>query len=337
LACTTAAFPIACYSFRVQRKFGLLTGSSAAWFRDYLKANVMSFLFGAALMEITFVSQNVNPESGWIYATVCFTLLFAIIAQGFPWILSLFYPVVPLSNIGLRQCLTRLASKARLQIGAIYEWRISARTRQVNAMATGIGSARRVLLTDTLLSLLSEEEVEAIVAHELGHCALHHVAKRILLNGLIFGLLFAGMNFAVHNGLVLFAGLNDSLGWANLALIPGFFFYWTCGRAYGNILVAAFSRRNEKAADLFAWKLIGRVEPFVTALRKLSDTNLIVFDKKSEWRFGHPAMAERLAAAERFAKANGEVLPSFQPPTPVDISLSQPELSSGPGWKAGPL
>jgi Zn-dependent protease with chaperone function len=145
------------------------------------------------------------------------------------------------------------------------------------------------------------------------------------------------MNFAVHNGLVLFAGLNDSLGWANLALIPGFFFYWTCGRAYGNILVAAFSRRNEKAADLFAWKLIGRVEPFVTALRKLSDTNLIVFDKKSEWRFGHPAMAERLAAAERFAKANGEVLPSFQPPTPVDISLSQPELSSGPGWKAGPL
>lgn len=332
-ACTASAFPIA----HMQRKFGLLTASAGAWFRDYLKANAMSLLFVGALIEIAFISENFSPQSGWIYAALCFTLLFAAVAQGFPWILPLFYPVVPLSDAGPRERLICLASKARLQIGTIYEWGISGRTRQVNALATGIGAARRVLLTDTLISLLSEEEMEAIVAHELGHCALHHVAKRILLNGLIFSLLFAGMSFAVHNGLVMFVGLNDTLGWANLALIPGFFFYWTCGRAYGNILIAAFSRRNERAADLFAWKLIGRVEPFITGLRKLSDTNLIVFGKKSEWRFGHPAMAERLAAAERFAKANGEVLAAFQPSTAIDSWHSQQEPLRRSGWKAGPL
>jgi Zn-dependent protease with chaperone function len=148
--------------------------------------------------------------------------------------------------------------------------------------------------------------VEAIVAHELGHCALHHVAKRVLPQGVIFSLIFGCIKIAVRHGLVWFA--DENLGWADLKLLPGFFLYWTCGRAYGSVRVAAFSRKQERDAALYSWKLTGRAESFITGLRKVTDTNLIVLDKGSEWRFTHPAASERLAAAEQFARANGELL-----------------------------
>jgi len=174
-----------------------------------------------------------------------------------------------------------------------------------HAFVSGVGAVRRILLTDTLISRLSTEEVEAIVAHELGHCALHHVAKRVLPQSVIFSLIFGCIKIAARHGLVWFA--DENLGWADLKLLPGFFLYWTCGRAYGSVLVAAFSRKQEREADLYSWKLTGRAESFITGLRKVTDTNLIVFDKGSEWRFAHPATSERLAAAEQFARANGEL------------------------------
>jgi STE24 endopeptidase len=303
--CTAIVFPVAWYSFYLQRKFGLITVGPRLWFRDYLKTNALALLYGAALIEILFLSNLLLPSFGWVCAGLLYSLLILWLTGTFPWILSLFYPVVPLGDVALRERLTQLAAKAGLRAGSIYEWRISGRTRQANAFVTGVGTARRILLTDTLISNLSPEEVEAMVAHELGHCALHHVAKRVLLQGVIFSLIFGCIDFAVRHGLVWFAGEN--LGWADLKLLPGFFFYWTCGRAYGSVIVAALSRRQEKEADLYSWKLTGRAESFITALRKLSDTNLIVFDKGSEWRYAHPATAERLAAAEKFARANGEL------------------------------
>src|SRR6266487_6910701 len=98
---------------------------------------------------------------------LCSFLLMAV-NRSLPWLLSLFYPVLPLSNKPLQEKLTRLAAEARLHVGTIYEWRISERTRGANALVTGVGSARRILLTDTLITGLSEDEVEAIVARR-GH------------------------------------------------------------------------------------------------------------------------------------------------------------------------
>ncbi len=313
LVCTAATFPVACYTLYLQRKFGLLTGGPRVWFRDYLKSNALALLFGAALFEIAFLSNSLLPSYGWVCAGTLYALLLLWISRSFPWILSLFYPVVPLADETLRERLAALAAKAGIRTGRIYEWHISGRTRQANAFVSGVGGARRILLTDTLISKLSAEEVEAIIAHEFGHCALHHVAKRVLLQGVIFSLIFGCIDFAVRHGLVWFA--DGNLGWADLKLLPGFFFYWTCGRSYGGIIGAIFSRRQEKAADLYAWKLTGRAQAFVTGLRKLADANLIVFDKGSEWRYAHPATADRIAAAEKFALANGELAPAVQPTT----------------------
>jgi STE24 endopeptidase len=303
--CTISTLPGTCYSFYMQRKFGLAKATLTMWLWDYLKANLLLLVFTGTLLEIAFASHIIFPAYGWICAGFGASVLFLGITRSLAWILSFFYPVLPLENASLRERLARLAAKAGLRVGNIYEWQISRRTRHANALVAGVGGSRRILLTDTLIAALSEDELEAIVAHEFGHCALHHVAKRLLLQGFVFSGIFFCINFAVLHDLLAFT--HESRVWTNLALVPGLFLYWTCGRIYGNFIVSGLSRKQEREADLYSWKLIGRSEPFIAAMKKLSDLNLIVYDKSSEWRFFHPATADRIAAAEQFAKANGEL------------------------------
>ena len=311
LLCAVAQLPPSLYRFYLDRKFQIAKSGLYPWLRDFLKANALGFAFGAAIVEIAFASNNLFPSYAWILAGILSSFLFMLVSRSLPWLLSFFYPVLPLTNKSLQERLTQLAAKARLRVGTIYEWRISESTRRANALVTGIGSARRVLLTDTLISALSEDEVDAIVAHELGHCALHHVRARLLLQSLIFVGIYYVIGLAVHYQLVIFADGNGS--WNELTLVPGFFIYWSCAYVYGNILLASLSRKQERAADLFSWTLIGRSGPFITAMRKLTDLNLVVFDKKAEWKYMHPPTADRIAAAERFAKAHGEIIAALEP------------------------
>jgi Zn-dependent protease with chaperone function len=121
---------------------------------------------------------------------------------------------------------------------------------------------------------------------------------------------------AVRYDLVPFTGQN--LGWRDLTLVPGFLLLWTFGRVYGNLLMTSLARRQERAADLYSWELTGRAEPFITAMRKMTALNLVVFDKRSEWQYAHPPTADRIAAAEAFAKANGELVCSAIAPLAVN-------------------
>ncbi len=286
LLCAVAQIPPSLYRFYLDREYQIAKSGLYPWLRDFLKANTLGCVFGAVIVEIAFASNNLFPSFGWILAGILSSFLFMLVNRSLPWLLSFFYPVLPLTNKSVQERLTQLAAKARLRVGTIYEWRIAESTRRANALVTGIGSARRILLTDTLISALSEDEVDAILAHELGHCALHHVRARLLLQSLIFVGIFYAIGLTVHYQLVIFADGKGS---------------------------AMLSRKQERAADLFSWTLIGRSGPFITAMRKLTDLNLIVFDKKAEWKYMHPPTADRIAAAERFAKAHDEMIAALEP------------------------
>jgi len=189
----------------LDREYQIAKSGLYPWLRDFLKANTLGCVFGAVIVEIAFASNNLFPSFGWILAGILSSFLFMLVNRSLPWLLSFFYPVLPLTNKSVQERLTQLAAKARLRVGTIYEWRIAESTRRANALVTGIGSARRILLTDTLISALSEDEVDAILAHELGHCALHHVRARLLLQSLIFVGIFYAIGLTVHYQLVIFA------------------------------------------------------------------------------------------------------------------------------------
>ncbi|HKW64109.1 MAG TPA: M48 family metalloprotease [Candidatus Acidoferrum sp.] len=306
LVCTVASFPVSLYCFHIARNFQVVKLDLFDWVWDFLKASAVGFILGGTIIQIAFAVDSVEPAYGWIAAGILCSLLFVAVNRSIPWLLSLFYPVVPLSDIHLHEKLGQLAIKAGLPVGPIYEWRISKRTRAANALVAGVGSVRRILLTDTLIAALTAEEVESIVAHELGHCALHHIRKRLLLQSLIFIVILGIINFAVRIDLIAF--VDENKGWRDLRLLPGFFLYWNLAYIWGHMLLSSLSRKQEKAADLYSWNLMGRAAPFITAMRKLSDLNLIVFDKDSAWRYMHPPIADRLAAAEKFAKEQGETV-----------------------------
>jgi STE24 endopeptidase len=317
--CALAYLPASLYRYYLDRKFQMANSGLKPWLRDLLKANALGCAFSGAIIGIAFASNTLIPSYGWILAGLLTSCLYMAINRSLPWILSLFYPVVPLNNKALQDRLTRLAAKARFPVGTIYEWRISDRTRGANALVTGIGSARRILLTDTLISGLSEDELEAIVAHELGHCVLHHIRAKLLLQCFIFVAIFFAINFAVRHDLVCFT--DNNRGWQDLTLLPGFFLYWNFAYIYGNMILSSLSRKHERAADLYSWTLIGRASPFIAAMRKLTALNLLVFDKSSEWKYMHPPTADRIAAAEKFARTHGELLTVPEVSIPIGSTL----------------
>ena len=193
------------YRYSLDRKYGLARSSLKSRLVDAVKGSVIWFCINCTILEITFASNRYSASFGWLWSATLCALLFLGVISALPWLLSFFYPVAPLGDAALHDRLTRLGEKAGTRFGKILEWRISGRTRQANALVSGIRGTRRILVTDTLLSELTPEEVEAIVAHELGHCALHHIAKRTILRWVLFCPVFWLINAGVVNGLLWFA------------------------------------------------------------------------------------------------------------------------------------
>ncbi|MGH9516825.1 MAG: M48 family metalloprotease [Terriglobales bacterium] len=302
LACSVGSILASCYRFQIERSFHLSNSSLKRWLLDWLKANALLFFLGGLYIEITFMSYVISPSSGWVLAALLSSVLLLLTSALTPWLLAYFYPVEPLANDALKARLTLLAKKAGVEIAAMYEWRISERTRKANAMVAGIGRAKRILITDTLLKTLSEEEVEALVAHELGHYALHHTNKRVAVRCASFFVIFWLVGSVINLGLI--SSPEQDVNWTDLSRLPFILLLLSMGYLYSAIPMIALARRQEKAADAYSWKLVGGVDHFISAMQKLTDLNLVVFDKKSQWKYSHPATTSRIDAAREYAKTH---------------------------------
>jgi len=185
-------------------------------------------------------------------------------------------------------------------VRGVYEWKLSEKSKKANAALTGLGNTRRIIVADTLLQNYSHDEIEAVLAHELGHHVHGHIFKSILMQmGItLFG--FWAANQALRYATFdrhMFVTLSDFANLPLLALVSA---------ALSVLLIPAlnaYSRYNERQADLYCWKSVPRVDPFVTAMDKLSAQNL---SEKSPSRLvevlfhSHPPVSKRIAAARKF-------------------------------------
>ena len=215
-------------------------------------------------------------------------------------LLPLFFTFKPLEKDALRDRLTALALKAGTRIMGVYEWTLSDRTRKANAALTGMGHTRRILLSDTLLSEYSDDEIEVILAHELAH----HV-HRDIWTSVVFdmALTFAGF-FAAHLALRRAVPLFGFDGIADPAAMPVLLL--TAG-AIGLCVkpaMNAVSRAHERRADSYALKMTENPSAFITAMRRLGQQNLAE-DSPSKlvqaFFYTHPPLEERVRAAEYWA------------------------------------
>jgi STE24 endopeptidase len=216
-------------------------------------------------------------------------------------IMPIFNKFVPLDDehADLADRLLRLAEKANTKVRGVFKFDMSRRTKSANAALTGIGNTRRIVLGDTLIDEFTPDEIETVLAHELGH----HVHKDIpfliafgtLITTLGFYLASLALNWAI--GIFGFAGPADVAALPALGLILG---------VYGLVtmpLENAISRWRENMADDYALESTGKVEAFASAFTRLANQNLGEVDPE-KWVvflfYSHPPLGERIEKARNW-------------------------------------
>jgi Zn-dependent protease with chaperone function len=298
------SLPLDTYSFRLEHRFHLSNQSTAAWIVDEIKGWAVGLVIATLLAELVYWVIRSSAMYWWLIAWLAFTALFVVFAQLAPVVLfPIFYKFVPLEDQELRNRLVKLSERAGTRVRGVYEWKLSEKSKKANAALTGLGNTRRIILADTLLQNYSHDEIEAVLAHELGHHVHRHIFKSIVLQMIVtFVGFWAGnevLRYATYQW-HMFDLLSDFANLPLLALVSA---------GLSLILMPAlnaYSRFNERQADRYCWQSVPSVDPFITAMDKLSAQNL---SEKKPSRLveilfhSHPAVARRIAAAKSFASA----------------------------------
>jgi STE24 endopeptidase len=291
--------------FRLEHQYHLSNQKLRSWLWDECKGWLVSLVMGTIMVELIYGIIRIAPQRWWIIAWAVFIGLFLLMAQLAPVVLMpIFYKFEPLANDSLRDRLTKLGERAGTRVRGVYEWKLSEKSNKANAALTGLGSTRRIILSDTLLQNYSDDEIEAILAHELGHHVHKHILKSIFTQVAItffaFWLINVVLRFVIAKDWfpVLGSRLYD---FANLPLIV------LVATVLGFVLMPALnaiSRHHERQADRYAWENTPAIEPFITSMQKLADQNLAERqpNKVIEALFhSHPSIGKRIAAAESWA------------------------------------
>lgn len=292
------------YGFRLERRFQLSNQRFRSWIWDEFKGFLVGAIVASIVAELIYLIIRQAPVHWWLIAWVVFLGLIVVFAQIAPVVLfPIFYKFELLDNEELKSRLVRLSEKAGTRVRGIYKWNLSEKSKKANAALTGLGRTRRIILADTLLNNYSADEIEAVLAHELGHHVHKHIFKSILVQA---GITFAGFwlgNWALHyavDRLHLFETLSD---FANLPLLV------LVSTVLSFLLLPAlnaYSRYNERQADRYAFRSIAAVGPFISSMNKLAEQNLAERSPSRfvEWFFhSHPSISGRVAAAEDWARA----------------------------------
>jgi len=305
------------YGFRLERRYNLSNQKARAWLWDEAKGFMVGFVLAAIAVDLLYFILREFPQHWWLIAWAAFLVLFVLLAQLAPVILfPVFYKFEPLENEELKARLVHLSERAGTRVRGVYKWNLSEKTKKANAALTGLGNTRRIILADTLLDNYSADEIEAVLAHELGHHVHRHIAKSIGVQALTTFVGFWAANWVLHysvDRLHMFETLSDFANLPLLALVM---------TALSFLLLPAlnaYSRYNEREADRYAFRSIPNIAPFISSMNKLAEQNLAerTPSKLVEWLFhSHPAISRRVEAAQAWARLQAGTA-SSPPSAPV--------------------
>jgi STE24 endopeptidase len=309
LARTVLGLPFSLYrTFRVERDFGFNTTTPKLWMSDLIKSLILSVILSAILIGGALWLVETAPRFWWLWVWGFFALFTVLLMYLSPVLIEpLFFKFEPLRREGLEEAIRDLMSRAGLAVSRVFQVDASRRSRHSNAYFTGIGRVKRIVLFDTLLEQMKDQEILAVLAHEVGHWRLRHVLRRIIFLqiAMLVGLYLA-FRLVGWEGLPAIVGLADA-SFAGRALILLFLaglvsFFFTPLSSYS-------SRRHEWQADDFASRLTGRPADLASALVKLSLENLANLHPHplyAWFHYSHPPMVQRIERLLGRAEPEGE-------------------------------
>jgi STE24 endopeptidase len=298
--------PLSYYEeFVLPHRFGLSNQTLRGWIIDQLKMGLIGGVLGLLLLEIIYAVLRAFPHTWWLWAGGILLIFNVILANLSPVLLfPLFFKFEPLEDeyADLEARLIHLAENAGAHVRGVYKFDMSRRTKAANAALTGLGNTQRIILGDTLLDEFTPDEIETVLAHELGHHVHKDIPIGIIVDSVItlVGLYLASL--ALNWGALAlgYAGPADIAALPWLALVIG---------AYGLItmpLVNGYSRWRERRADEYALQATGNGQAYASALTRLANQNLAEAEPETWVEFllySHPALGRRIRMAQGSASS----------------------------------
>jgi STE24 endopeptidase len=295
--------PLSIYrTFGIEAKFGFNRTTMGLFIGDLLKSLAVSLALGGPLIFIILYLMDRSGSLWWLYAWVVWVAFTVLITWAYPtFIAPLFNKFSPLTDEALKQRTEALLARCGFSSKGVFVMDGSRRSVHGNAYFTGVGRNKRIVFFDTLIERLQAQEIEAVLAHELGHFKLHHVRSRLILS---LGMGLGGL--ALLGALAAWPDFYSSLGVnrvsAHTALLlftivlPAFTFFLTP-------LGAWWSRKHEFEADAFAAQFANARE-LADALVKLyrdNATTLTPDSLHSAFYDSHPPALIRIARLQSLA------------------------------------
>ncbi len=294
--------PLSYYTgYVLPHRYHILHQQLPGWLADRAKGLIVAVVFEVATVEFIYLLLAAQPRLWWLWAAIAFLLFTVVLANLAPiLILPLFYKLTPLPDEELRHRLLTLAERAHTRVRGVFTMNMSRKTTTANAALMGLGNTRRIVLGDTLLASYTPDEIEVVLAHELGHHVHYDLWKLIIAQTTVT---LAGLylvNLGLHwdiETLHLYPALTDvaAMPFIGLAL-------WLFGLVTMPI-ANSFSRRVERQADQYALQATGKPDAFISAMTRLANQNLGELNPGPIIEFllyDHPAIGKRLKHAERF-------------------------------------
>ena len=303
LAGSVLTFPLDYYSdFIFAHQYGLSNQTSWQWLRDYLVNAGVGIAIGLPVAILGYAIIRRAPRTWWLWltgASIPLSILIMLIAPVF--IAPLFNKFTPLRDQVLRQEILALAHRQGIAAQDVFQVDASRQSNAVNAYVNGFGPTLRIVLYDTLLKNFTHEEIEFVMAHEMGHYKLGHIYQGIAVS--ILGTLVASfLLYRTTRGVL--ARYGDRLGVHDLGNPASYPLLMALGMVISLIALPignAFSRHLEWQADRYAVQVYPHPDAGIAAFRKLAQIN-VAEENPPRWAHilfdSHPTLAERIAALE---------------------------------------
>ena len=301
IAQSVIGFPIK-YSigFKMEHRYGLTDQSFKSWLWHGLKGLILSMIIGIPLLLLFYFFLRKFGQMWWVPTGLLlfgFSVLLGRLAPTL--IFPLFYKFVPLDTGELADKIKSMSESEGMKLSGVYSFNLSKTTKKANAAFAGFGRSKRVLLGDTLLELMTDNEILTVLAHELGHYRLKHVPK-LIVAGMIttfFGLYIAA---ELYSTTLHYFGFSSIVDIGALPLLS----LWLMAYSFlTNPLTNILSREFERQADIYALDISNDPEAFKSALTRLANLNLADIEPHPIIEFifhSHPAISKRLSAIDSY-------------------------------------
>lgn len=287
-------------TFKVEQRFGFNRMTLGLYFTDMLKQAVLTLAIGAPVIWVILWLMDASGSLWWLYAWLVWTAFMLLMIWAYPtFIAPLFNKFEPLPEGEVKARIEALLERCGFASNGLFVMDGSRRSAHGNAYFTGLGSAKRIVFFDTLLKQLQPVEIEAVLAHELGHFKHKHVTKRLIMMIAMtlagFAMLgwLAGQDW-FYQGLGIATPSHHALLVLFLLVIPHFTFFLTP-------LMSLSSRKHEFEADAYAAEH-AEAQALISALVKMYEDNAATLTPDplySAWHDSHPPAPVRIAHLEK--------------------------------------